>query len=233
MVCETPDLGRIKKVGLFLLDDCMSPIYGTAAGYIDDCPAAFATSDNVDDGKEFTRKCADGSIKKFVPGVKSLQSVKVDADFHWLDPEWITLAGGATPIMHDGEVIGYADGTRDKINVLVVVWQELLGDECTDSAGNAQEYVRMYPLKGARLTEDGDVGAEDNVTRITGETVTSSDLGSGPIPLVTDTSTGDVEWVSDCFPSGQHRFRFIGAPAPDVCGSMDTEEPSEACTPAS
>ena len=32
--CTTPDLGRIKKVGLFLADDCLNPIYGAAAGYL-------------------------------------------------------------------------------------------------------------------------------------------------------------------------------------------------------
>lgn len=233
--CVTPDLGRIKKVGLFLLDDCLAPIYGVGSGYLDDCPAGIETSDNVDDGEEFTRRCADGSIKRFIPGVKSLQSIEVNVDFAWLDPDWVALAGGAAPIIHDGEVIGWSDCTQDRFNVLVVVWQELLGDDSCEVGGGVPgaDYVRLYPLKGARLTEDGDIGGEDNVIRLTGETVDSHSLGSGPIPLARDEVTGAAEWLSNCLPSGCHRFRFSGALAAAGCGAIDTEEPETPCTPAS
>lgn len=231
--CETPDLGRIKKVGLFLLDDCLAPIYGAAAGYLDDCPAAVATSDDIDEGSDFTRRCADGSVKRYLPGVKSLQSIEVNVDFHWLDPEWVALAGGASPITHDGDVIGWSDGTSDRFNVAVVIWQEILGDDTCTSENLCNDYVRIYPVKGARLTEDGDIGSEDNVIRLTGNTVDSSNLGSGPIPLACDTVTGDAVWISDCFPTGDHRYRFVGGPAPEDCGSYTTVEPDDPCTPAS
>lgn len=232
-VCVTPDLGRIKAVGLFLLDDCMAPVYGANSGYVDDCPAAVATSDNIDDGEDFTRRCADGSLKRYLPGIKSLQSIEVNLDFHWLDPTFVALAQGASPIVHDGDVVGWGDGTNDRFNVLVVVWQELLGDDvCTDDQP-CSDYVRMYPIQGARLTEDGDIGSEDNVIRLTGETVDYAQLGSGPIPLMCDGTTGDAEWPTTCFPSGEHRYRFIGGPVPADCGVMDTEEPDSPCTPGS
>lgn len=231
-VCDTPDLGRIKKVGVFLLDDCMAPIYGDGAGYLDDCPAGVSSDDNVDDGTDFTRRCADGSIKRYIPGVKSLQSIGVDLDFNWIDPQWVALAGGASPIIHDGEVIGWGDSTSDRFNVLVAVWQELLGEDSCGAGVAGADYVRLYPLKGARFTEDGDIGAEDNVTRISGDTVANNNLGSGPIPLARDEVTGDAEWISNCL-SGDHRYRFIGAAAPDGCGIVDTIEPDDPCTPAS
>jgi hypothetical protein len=145
--CTTPDLGRIKCVGLFLADDCLTPLYGADMGYLDPCVAAFETSDNVDDGEEFTRRCADGSIKRYIPGVKSLQSIEVNVDLHWLDPEWISNAGGAAAIEHDGEVIGWADGKADRFNVIVIVWQEILG-EC--GGGVIGDFVRIYPV--ARTT---------------------------------------------------------------------------------
>lgn len=235
MVCTTPDLGRIKKIALFLLDECMAPIYGAGTGYIDDCPAGIETSDNIDDGEEFTRRCANGQIKRFIPGEKSLQSIEVNTDFHWLDPEFVAMAGGAQPIIHGGEVIGWSDCTRDKFNVLVVVWQEILGDSsCDESPGTpGADFVRLYPLRGARLTEDGDIGSEENVIRLTGETVDSHSLGAGPIPLARDSVTGDPEFFTDCLPSGCQRFRFVGALAPEDCGIIDTEEPPIPCTPAS
>lgn len=221
--CKTPDLGRIKAVGLFLADECLNPIYGAAAGYIDPCVAAFETSDNVDDGEEFTRRCANGSIKRYVPGVKSLQSIEVNVDLHWLDPDWIAQAGGATAITHGNETIGWADGTSDRFNVIVVVWQEILG-ECGDDANG--DFVRIYPVKGATVTEEGAPGSEDNYVRITGETTDSHNLGFGPVPLALDPDTGDAEWLDEALPDGTHRFRFVGAPAPEDCGSITTVDPT-------
>jgi len=222
-ICTTPDLGRIKKVGLFLADECLTPLYGADMGYLDDCPAAFETSDSVDDGQEFTRRCADGSIKRYIPGVKSLQSIEVNVDLHWLDPEWISNAGGATAIEHDSEVIGWADGKSDRFNVIVVVWQEILG-EC--GGGVTGDFVRIYPVKGATVTEEGTPGSEDNYVRITGNTTDSHNLGVGPIELALDATTGDTEWLTDELPDGTHRFRFVGAPAPDGCGSTLTTSPT-------
>lgn len=220
--CITPDLGRIKKVGLFLADDCLRPQYAADAGYLDDCVAGFESSDNVDDGEEFTRRCADGSIKRYIPGVKSLQSIEVNVDLHWMDPTWLTAAGGATPIMHDSETIGWSDGVSDRFNVIVIVWQEILG-EC--GGGVSNDFVRIYPVKGATITEEGTPGSEDNYFRITGNTSDSNDLGLGPIPLAMDATTGDAEWLSDPFEDGQHRYRFLGAPAPDGCGAIETTAP--------
>lgn len=230
-VCETPDLGRIKGVGLFLLDDCMSPVFGEAAGYVDDCPANVETTDNLDEGEDFTRRCANGSIKRYLPGVTSLQSIEVNVDLHWLDPDWIAQAGGAQPIMQNGETIGWSDCTQDRFNVLIVVWQEVLGYEC-EGDEEQRDYVRLYPVKNARVTEEGTIGSEDSYIRITGQTVDSHNLGSGPIPLAADAS-GSAEWLDECLPSGCHRFKFLGAGAPDECGSITTTEPPDPCTPAS
>jgi hypothetical protein len=224
-ICTTPDLGRIKKVGLFLADECLTPLYGADMGYLDDCVANFESSDNVDDGEEFTRRCADGSIKRYIPGKKSLQSIEVNVDLHWLDPEWIANAGGATAIEHDSEVIGWADGTSDRFNVIVVVWQEILG-EC--GGGVTGDFVRIYPVKGATVTEEGTPGAEDNYVRITGQTSDSHNLGVGPIELALDSTTGDTEWLSEALPDGTHRFRFVGGTAPDGCGSIATVDPGSA-----
>lgn len=224
-ICTTPDLGRIKKVGLFLADDCLTPLFGADMGYLDDCPAAFETSDSVDDGEEFTRRCADGSIKRYIPGKKSLQSIEVNVDLHWLDPEWIAAAGGASAIEHDGEVIGWADGVSDRFNVIVIVWQEILG-EC--GGGVTGDFVRIYPVKGATVTEEGTPGSEDNYVRITGSTSNSHNLGVGPIPLALDAVTGDTEWLTDDLEDGTHRFRFIGGLAPDGCGAVATVDPGSA-----
>lgn len=219
--CKTPDLGRIKKIGLYLADAQMAPVIGPDMGYLDDCPAAFESSDNVDDGEDFTRRCADGSIKRFVPGVKSLQSIEVNLDLHWLDPAWLTSAGGASEITHDSEVVGWSDGTSDRFNVFVVVWQEIL----TDDEGVTGDFVRIYPVKGATISEEGSPGSEDNYFRITGSTTDAHNIGRGPAPLALNATTGEAEWLSDAL-SADHRFRFIGGPAPDGCGAVVTTAPT-------
>lgn len=232
MVCSSPDLGRVQKIGLFLADDCLSPVYGPSAGYIDDCPAAFSTTDNIDEGEDFTRRCANGSIKRFVKGEQSLQDIEVNVDLHWIDPAWLSGAGGATPIIHNGEVIGWSDCTRSSFNLIVVVWQEILGAEGCDPTTTdvgCNDFIRIYPVKGARITEEGDPGAEDNYIRVTGSTSDSHALGSGPLPLGCNPVTGEAEWLTDCLPTGCHRFRFVGAAAPDICGAMDTVAPDVPC----
>lgn len=231
--CQTPDLGRIQAVGLFLLDDCMRPIHGPSAGYIDDCPAAVTTSDNINTSDDFRRQCADGSTKVFIPGVNSLDSIETNVDLHWLDPDWIAQAGGAEAITQGGEVIGWGDGVNTKFNVLVVVWQEILGGGACEGDNEGGAYVRLYPVKGARITDEGDIGSAESYTRITGTTVAKHDLGSGPIPLAVDPLTGESTWLTDCLPQG-HRFRFTGGSHPELCGVIDTsEEPTEPCIESS
>ena len=233
-VCQTPDLGRIQAVGLFLLDDCMRPIHGPAAGYVDDCPAAFSSTDNTNTSDDFRRQCADGSTKVYIPGVTSLDSIETNVDLHWIDPEWVAQAGGAEPIIQDGEIIGYGDAVNSRFNVLVVVWQEILGGGACEGEGDGGSYVRLYPIKGARITEEGEVGSAENYTRVTGLSYSSHDLGSGPIPLALDSETGEATWLSDCIPTGLHRVRFVGASHPAECGAIDTtEEPTVPCIESS
>jgi hypothetical protein len=107
----------------------------------------------------------------------------------------------------------------------VVVWQEILG-EC--GSGVMGDFVRIYPVKGATVTEEGTPGSEDNYVRITGMTSDSHNLGFGPIELALDSTTGDTEWLSDPLADGTHRFRFVGGMAPDGCGAVATVDPGSA-----
>ena len=229
-VCKTPDLGRILAAGLFLLDECMRPVFAPDAGYIDNCVAAVGSTDNVDEGEDFIRRCADGSIKVNIPGKRSLQSIEVTVDFNWLDPAWIAQAGGAQPITQNGEVIGWGDATSDRFNVAVVVWQEIISDDCAAGDSGAGAYVRVYPLKGARITEEGEMGSAESYVRVTGLTTDKHDLGNGPWPLAMG-EDGDAEWLTNCIPSGTHRVKFVGGPVPEECGSVETVEPDVECIP--
>lgn len=230
MTC-VPILGRLKAAAVFQLDDCMRPVYGTGTGYMDDCFAAFSSSDNMDEGTEFTRRCSDGTILYYEPGEQSLQSVEVNLDFN-AEPDNAFLAslGMVTPITN-GEgpdnVIGFTRCTKGSANLLVVVWQEVLGSEaCLDDESD-QWRVHLFPLRKARLTLEGDVGAEDSFFRITGVTASTANLGQGPIPLLRG-EDDDAIFPTNDMVACHHTVLTSGIAAPpEECGVVDTEEPVE------
>lgn len=219
-------LGKLKTAGIFQLDDCMRPIYGTNTGYLDDCFAAFSTSDNMDDGETFTRRCADGRILYHEDGEQSLQSVEVNLDLNAEpDDEFMANVGLVQPVMNGEDVIGWTRCTVASANLLIAVWQEVLGaDACDEEEGGGGWRLHLFPIKRARLTLEGDVGAEDGYMRITGTTSPEANLGLGPIPFL----SGEDEAV---FPENDlvvchHTVLKNGVAAPpEECGPIDTEEP--------
>jgi len=224
-----PILGRLKTAAIFPLDDCMRPVYGTGVGYVDDCFAAFSTSDNMDDGESFTRRCADGTILYQEEGEQSLTSVEVNLDLN-AEPaeEWMAQVGLVTPVLNGTETIGWTRCTKSSANLLVVVWQEVLGaDACEEGSTAGAWRLHMFPLRKARLTLEGDIGAEDGYIRITGNTAPEVNVGRGPIPLLTGTLPADPA----VFPSNDmlvchHTALTHGVAAPpDDCGVITTQAP--------
>lgn len=221
-----PILGRLKTAAIFQLDECMRPIYDTMGGYVDDCFAAFSTSDNMDEGTSFTRRCADGTILYHEDGEQSLQSVTVNLDLNAEpDDEWMALVGLVQPVENDGEVIGWTRCTKASANLLVAVWQEVLGLEaCEGATTDGAWRLHLFPLKNARVTFEGNIGAEDGYVRITGNTVGEANIGQGPIPFL----QGDPDPV---FPDTSlavcHHTLLtndVAAP-PEECGVIETEPP--------
>lgn len=231
--CEYAVPGKIKAAGVFQLDDCMRPIYGTAAGYIDSCPAAIDTSDNMDEGETFTRRCADGTILYHEDGEQSLESVEVSLDLHAVPADWMSGVGLVEPVVNDGNVIGWTRCTKASANLLIAIWQEMRGGDACSTEGDANGWrLHMFGVRNARLTLEGGIGAEDSYMRITGNTAGTADLGSGPIPLLADTD-GDPVFPTNCMSVCHHTVLDVGvASPPDVCGVIDTVEPTEACVPS-
>lgn len=223
-----PVLGRLKTAAIFQLDDCMRPVYGPGTGYIDDCFAAFSTSDNMDEGETFTRRCADGRILYHDDGEQSLQSVEVNLDLNAEpDDEFMAQVGLIQPVENDGAVIGWTRCTTASANLLIAVWQEVLGAEACDedAAGAAGGWrLHLFPVKNARLTLEGDVGSEDGYMRITGNTSPEANLGIGPLPLLEGVD-GPIFPVDDLVVC-HHTILKAGVAAPPVeCGPVDTELP--------
>lgn len=223
-----PILGKLKTAAIFQLDDCMRPVYGTGTGYVDDCFAAFSTSDNMDEGETFTRRCADGRILYHEDGEQSLQSVEVNLDLNAEpDDDFMATVGLVQPVMNGVDVIGWTRCTIASANLLVAVWQEVLGaDACDeDEAGAAGGWrLHLFPIKKARLTLEGDVGSEDGYMRITGTTSPEANLGLGPIPLLQGPS--EAIYPEDDLIVCHHTVlkNQIAAP-PEECGPIDTVAP--------
>lgn len=231
MACS-PILGRLKTAAVFELDDCMRPVYGPDTGYVDDCFAAFSSSDNMDEGTEFTRRCADGTILYYEPGEQSLQSVEVNLDLNaepmtdFISRLGLVRAIGATDA--SSTPFGFTRTTKGSANLLVAVWQEVLGSEACVDEDSDQWRVHLFPLRKARLTLEGDLGSEDSYFRITGVTATSANLGKGPIPLLRDPVTGDPIFPTNDLDVAHHTVLTSGVAAPPTeCGVIATEAPSE------
>lgn len=191
----TEVLGRLLSVAVFRLDDCMRPIYGIGAGFLDDCFGAFTSSDNMDEGESFTRRCANGRILYHDDGEQSLQSVTVELDLN-SEPDipWLIDVGLVQGVTNAGQDIGYTRCTSSRANLLIVLWQEVIGgDGCEDEAAGGGFRVHLYPLRNARLTFEGDLGAEDSYVRIAGNTAAKAELGRGPIPLLAGSVGGTNE----------------------------------------
>lgn len=226
MPCSTI-LGRLQSAAIFQLDDCMRPVYGENGGYVDDCFAALDTSDNMDEGESFTRRCANGAILYHEDGEQSLQSVTVNLDFNAEpDNEFLANVGLAQPVTDGGTTIGWTRCTRASGNVLVAVWQEILGsDACTDEDDAGGWRLHLFPLKNARMTLEGGLGAEDSYMRITGTTVPEANLGRGPIPLLRGVDGTPVFPTNDLVVC-HHTVLGPGIAAPpEDCGVIPTVDP--------
>lgn len=225
-------LGRLSSAAIFRLDHCMRPVYSETGGYVDDCFAAFSTSDNMDEGESFTRRCANGKILYHEDGEQSLESVEVNLDLNAEpDDQWMADVGLIKPIENDGQIIGWTRCTTASANLLIAVWQEVLGsDACDDEEGGSEGYrLHLYPLKKARLTFEGDLGAEDSYVRITGNTAAEADLGKGPIPFLNSPDgavfpTDDLEVCHHTVLKGS-----VAAP-PQDCGVIATVDPADGGT---
>lgn len=226
MAC-VPVLGRLKTAGIFLLDDCMRTVYGPDSGFIDDCFAAFSSSDNMDEGDSFTRRCADGRIMFHLDGEQSLQSVEVNLDLNAEpDEDFLAEVGLVQPVMNGSEVIGWTRCTTASANLLVALWQEVLGaDACEDDEGGEAGWrLHLFPIRNARLTLEGDLGAEDGYMRVTGTTAPEANLGQGPLPFLSG-EDGPV-FPEDNLVVCHHTVLTHGVAAPpEECGVVDTEEP--------
>lgn len=226
-----PVYGRLLSVALFELDECMAPVYETNSGYVDPCFAAFSSSDNMDDGEAFTRKCASGATLYHEDGKSTLQSVQVELDLN-AEPakEFMTKVGLVEEIASGtGEnkvAVGWTRVVNAEANLLLTLWQEVLGSDACADGGEKSYRLHMYPLKGARLTTEGDMGSQDSYMRITGTTVANAALGQGPYPFLSGESSDEFFGEDELNGVTHHAVLDVGvAGPPEDCGVITLTAP--------
>lgn len=234
MVCEQITPGPVQGVLLFAVDDCFNPVYGTDAAYFDNCamPGAVAPV-TADTRAEFLKTCPNGDIRAYVPARTVTTTTDVPLNFAWLPIEFLAAIGATTPIVFNGETVGYSD-CDEAIRLGALVFQELLGsDACGGGELGPQSVVTAYALRDVRISSDGDVGTSGFNYQLVGKAV-SANIGSGPIPLFYDSGDPDeAAWPEDCIEvcAKGAVFKSFGPPA--ECGVITTVEPEDSCVTAS
>lgn len=234
MVCELVTPGPVQKIALFTVDSCFNPVYGVDQGYVDDCATVGGIEPQTEDTRpEFLQACPNGDIRAYVPARTVTKTTDATFNFPWLPIEFLAANGAVTPIVFNGETVGYTD-CDEAINLLAVVWQELLGnDACGGGDVGASSIVSIYAMRDVRFSETGTKGTSDFRYTVTGKTV-KANVGSGPIPLFFDEGDPDTPaWPDSCIQVCVKGAVFKAAAPPDECGLITTVEPDDPCTPAS
>lgn len=234
MVCEQITPGPVQGVLLFAVDECYQPVYGADAAYFDNCAMPGAvTPVTADTRPEFLKTCPNGDIRAYVPARTVTTTTDVPLNFAWLPVEFLATVGAVTPIVFNGETVGYSD-CDDAVKLGALVYQEALGeDACGGGEVGAQSIVTAYALRDVRISSDGDVGTSGFNYQIVGKAVRAN-IGSGPIPLFYDSGDPtEAAWPEDCIEVCAKGAVFKAFGPPEECGIIETETPADACVTAS
>lgn len=234
MVCENVTPGPVQGILLFEVDECFNPVYGADAAYYDDCATVGAvTPVTADTRPEFLKVCPNGDVRVHVPARTVTTTSTVQFNFAWLPVDFLATVGATTPIVFNGETVGYSDCDQ-AIKLGALVFQELLGsDACGGGEVGPQSIVTAYALRDVRISSDGDVGTSGFNYTVIGSAVTGN-IGSGPIPLFYDSGAPETAaWPDDCIEVCVKGAVFKAFGPPAECGLITTVEPVTPCVTAS
>lgn len=234
MTCDNVTPGPQQGILLFEVDSCYNPVYGTAGAYFDDCAMVGAANPvTADTRAEFLKTCPNGDIRAYVPARTVTTTTDVQFNFPWLPVDFLANVGAITPIMFNGEVVGWSDCDQ-AVKLGALVFQELLGsDACGGGEVGPQSIVTAYALRDVRFSHDGEPGTSAFNYTILGKAV-SGNIGSGPVPLFYDSGDPDnAAYPDDCIEVCAKGAVFKAWGPPAECGSIDTVAPVDSCVTAS
>lgn len=217
--CTYPALGRFKNLALVLADDCGRAIGGPDSAWVEQCPGALDFTDDIDEGNDFERRCADDSIFVSIPGKKSLKGIDVNIDLHGLAPEFAAQLGG-TPVMQGADIVGWDDCISGEGNLQAYIWQDVAGGSaCDPNASERQFLLTIFPwLSEVRITRQGTFGAADSFIRITGRSRTGHGFGLGGLPVMDDGAGNPECMEQEISQACTRRTILTTLPPPEECG---------------
>lgn len=226
--CTYPVLGRFKAIALVLADECGAPIVGSDKGWVDQCPGAFAYTEDVEEADDFARECADGTNLLTLPGKVTLKGYDVELDLHTADPGFWGAVAGATPVMQGPTVVGWDQCKSSSGSASLYLWREIVqaGGAACGTATDQQYLVTIFPwVDQIRVQEQGTFGAADGYLRLSGSARTGHKFDKGALPLfpaTTDPETNPPVCMTQTL-SADCAVRHVvtTVPWPDDCGFFD------------
>lgn len=226
--CAYPVLGRFKALAIVLADDCGTPKTGVDQGWVDQCPGAFAYTEDVEEGEDFRRACADGTTMVSAPGRVSLNGYDLQLDLHTVEPQLWGDVAGATPVSQDGTVVGWDQCRDSRGSAALYLWREVVqaGGAACGQSGSQQYLLTIFPwVDQIRIVEQGTFGGADGFLRLTGTARTGHSFGVGALPVFPDlndpVANPPVCMEQPIDPSCAVRHVLTEQPWPDACGFVE------------
>lgn len=168
--CVTPIKGRMMR--LIKLDTCGNPVTGAASamviskGFISVSPKP-----QYEDGSEFTKKAADGTLCVNQKDDGSLKRVQLELKWCVLDPDAIVLQTGARLLTTSATGTGVAFGeSLATAQFSLELWQDVTGRGACTASGIQQYVYWAFPNVGNAQVQDYSVENDALEFTITAET---------------------------------------------------------------
>lgn len=217
MVATCVSAVKGRRVRVVTLDACGNPVTGASSSVV--VTSGFISvkmTPQYEDGTEYTQKLADGTLCVSQKDAGQLKWVELEATFCVLDPDLITIFGGARLLTSGGATgTGAAFGSNVNSNhVSIEIWQDVSGANACDASG-AQQYV-YWAWPNVSDGRYSDYTVENSVSqfKITGRTSAVGTLwGDGP-------GTGTT-WLGESLSSPDHyAYNVTSTAPPDAsCGA--------------
>lgn len=161
--------GRV--VRLTRLDVCGFPVVGPASVVVSKGFITVTLTEEVEDGEEISQKNAWGEYEIQEKDDDILKWVTTAIEFSEVHPDVMEIVGGATPVIHDGNTVGWTRGPNAAKRAFAVeVWTKKAGVDACEAAISVSVVNKVLNGNVATLTTLVDhgliVGQEITVTGV-------------------------------------------------------------------
>lgn len=217
-LCVTPIKGRVVRV--MKLDICGNPVTGAGGVVVSDGFVMVHPTPEYEDGVEYLKRRADGSLCVNQKDPGQLKRVKLETTWCVIDPDLIVLQTGSREILTSATGTGvFFSDSLSTSRFSLEVWQNVSGRGACDPTSGLQRYVYWaFPNVGNTQISEFQVETQALEWKTSSETQ-SAGSAWGAVPTALPPST----YLSgSSFASGDHFAFNIVTTAPPVaaCGAV-------------